>query len=448
MQLSESDLEAFAAHCREQFDDPEPPSRRAVQLRIVEPLLERLGWDLRGEDVVPDVDLAGWHVDYLLQVDGVPAIAVAAVDPVTDLESGPAAAAADALGERGVDWALVTDGRRFVLLARAGGRRHSGTLTLADLADGRDALARYARSAARERLEAARRDRTEAAGRLAERREAAIEAVADALVEVAGPALEAEARAAAEALVDELAPADRTAHGRVDGQVSADESERAAGDRERSPADDGPGDGPPASEESSAAGGPTADAGSAAGEGRPGREPASGADADAVSPDTARVDSGLDHPDPGRADGARDGGAGTGSERDHGDPDGDAPTSDPGRAPPSAGSGEYVVRFFGGNASVGAVGTDHPGSTLAGAVEFLAERHGLAESITLPWGGEPGRAIVTAAPEHPDGTPMEYYRAVEGGVCVWTDVDVASAKEAIGDLAEASGLRAMFQGDW
>lgn len=120
-----------------------------------------------------------------------------------------------------------------------------------------------------------------------------------------------------------------------------------------------------------------------------------------------------------------------------------APPAD--RAPTDA-DGSYVARFFGGSSSVGAVGTASPRSTTVGVVRYLLENQNLRRSVTFPWEVETGTAVVAEqrpseawiALEHPSAADV-YVRPID---------DPSTAKAAIEGLAEAVGLRVMFQGDW
>lgn len=383
MSPSERDVEGFVAHCREQLDGGESLSRRAVGLRIVEPLLERLGWDLHGSDVEPEVSVEGARVDYLLTVSDLPAIAVVATDSEGDLRGGPASTLADVVEAGTVDRGLATDGRAFVFVVEADGSLHRQHVPVPDLPERTDALATFTRTAARERLDDPADPRV-AATRLARRHDAAIDAVVDALVDVAGEGIESAARAGATTLVEALADV-------------------APGDQPEGEASD---DGPVAT-----------------------------SNAESVSPDASGGSSGGGEPERGSVP---DGG---GTAARTSDPDGSS------RSQPD-GDGEFVVRFFGSESSVGAVGGETPGGALAGAVGYLVENHGLADSIELPWGLDDERSIVAGSPAHPGGRPMEFHRQLAGGAYVWTGADAATAEEAIEALADAAGLRAMFQGDW
>lgn len=432
MSLSAAELEAFVADVRERSGGLD--SERAVELRVVEPFLERLGWDVRGPAVEPQAEVRGVNVSYVLAVDGVPSILVQTAPPGAALDADRVPGVADALTGAGVDWGLVTDGRTFVLLARSEDGVHRQRHDLEALPDATTALQHYTRETSVQRRARDRTDRAEALERLAERREAAVDAVTGALVDVAGDAIDDPARAGAEHLVDELldaAPEDPRP-GESGGESAP---EHAATDPESqgapsSPAtpSESPGPAPQRGATESSHDSGVTGAGSTAG----------GTQTDGSSNDTAPES------DRSSTESSRTARGTSGESRG-------VPDAPPSRPPPTARSSsgeEYVVRFFGGSASVGAVGTDNPAGTLAGAVEFLLENHDLASTLTLPWGVEDGRAVLARTPEHPDGSTMTYYETIGDRWCVWTGGDEAAIRTAIEELTEKAGLRAMFQGDW
>jgi hypothetical protein len=123
-----------------------------------------------------------------------------------------------------------------------------------------------------------------------------------------------------------------------------------------------------------------------------------------------------------------------------------------GRAATTGGDGEYVVRFFDGRTSVGAVGTGSPAGTLSSAVEYLVDQHAVDGGISLPWrpdaGDDPGKAVLNHDPVHPDGSPMPAHETLSNGYRLLTTLDAASTEVVIEELASKAGLRVMFQGDW
>lgn len=409
MSLSESALEDFVASVRERSAGID--SSRAVELRVVEPLLERLGWDVRGPGVDPQVAVGGVEVSYLLSVDGSPSIAVQTAAPGADLQSEFVPALVDALQHCAVDWAIVTDGQRYVLLADDDGDVHRQHHRLDELPDATDALQHYTRAAAAHRAKRQHTDRVDALRRLAANRSEAVEAVTASLASVAGESIEDDARAGAQALVDDLlesAPGDAVEESRDSDATSTPDGAAAVRDESAQPADDQRATDPARDQSSSESSSATPSNGQA----------------------TATT------------------GSTTGSTTDAATSEDSESASPPAPTARSTDDGEYVVRFFGGNASVGAVGTDNPAGTLAGVVRYLLENQDLASSVTLPWGVQSERAVLAATPEHPDGTAMQYYESIEDRWYVWTGGDEARIRAAIEELAEVAGLRVMFQGDW
>jgi len=109
---------------------------------------------------------------------------------------------------------------------------------------------------------------------------------------------------------------------------------------------------------------------------------------------------------------------------------------------------EYVVRFFNGRASVGAVGHSTSGGAVAQAVEYMIEQHSLNSRLDLPWGENGGRALLNYDPVHPDGSEMDDPQQLSNGYYVERAVGPEGGQAAVEKLAENSGLRVMFRGDW
>lgn len=107
---------------------------------------------------------------------------------------------------------------------------------------------------------------------------------------------------------------------------------------------------------------------------------------------------------------------------------------------------EYVARFFGGANSVGAVGTARPGTTVVGVVRYLFENHDLRSTIALPWSGPLDDVVVAGAARGSDWATLE--STGDASVSVRRIDDPSAAQAVVRALADAAGLRVMFQGDW
>lgn len=439
MSLSASDLDSFVASVHERSAGID--SQRAVELRVVEPFLECLGWDVRGPSVDPQAEVGGVRVAYLLSVDGDPSIAVQTAAPGAELESESVPAVGDVLDRTTLDWGIVTDGQRYVLLAHSDDGVHRRRHRLDALPDALDALQHYTHEAAVRRRESERTDRVAALCHLEERRGEAIDAVTASLVSIAGDVIEDPARSAASGLVDDLLeelPSDSAA---PDDSIDATASAVGARDGTSHPT------------EQDQAGAPERPRSDASGRARDSsRSPAgSGSHSSSQPADSAPPAESAHGATGTQTTGSQASNSGGASRDESRSAANTADSHEETPLPPTArtdGDGEYVVRFFGGNASVGAVGTDNPPGTLVGAVRFLLENQELASSVTLPWGVEGDRAVLASTPEHPDGSAMTYYDSIEEEWYVWTGGDEARIRAAIEDLADAVGLRVMFQGDW
>lgn len=417
MPLSPGDLEAFAGRARDHLSGN--PNRRVVGLRVVEPLLEVLGWDLRGPEIDPEVDVAGRRVDYLCCVAETPCVAVVVRAGEAPVAAGGDSTARSVCAAGAVDRAIETDGSTFLLAARADGAVHTRRVAIDDLAEETTALEGFTRRACARRVE--RRSTASAArDRLADRRSDAVDRVTEAVVDVAGESLEEPARDAAEEFVGSLVD---DGSGRADaGAVDKEASSELRAGRGHEDIDGSTEDG------TDATGGETAATGT-------------GTDSDGTESD--QTERGGDANETG---GTETDAAGSDSTS----ADDARPTTSPPSVPDSSASaedGEYVARFFEGSSSVGAVGTNTPGGALAGAVRYLAENHGLVGSITLQWRDD-GRGILIDDPGHAGGSPADAYDQVAPDLYVWTGGGVACCRSAIEALAEAVGLRVMFQGDW
>lgn len=405
------ELTAIADRVERGAADGSLVSERAVQLRAAEPLVELLGWDVRGDDVHPEATVGGQTVDYLLTIENESTVAVATTPPERDVEQAADDVLRPLLEDAHAPRGIVTDGRQVVLLARTNGAVYDHAFPFADLTDHAGALGRFHRSSLEEWAADERTQRRDAAQRLAAERETVAHAITENVLSVTGTeAAETVSTAVdrlVEDLVDAIAPdeAEIAGNGRSDASMQPDRSES-------SPEADGSDSGGGADRSGAASSRTDPDAA------------ASTADADAVS------GSKPNEPASERATGS--------TEIDQ------AATRGSGDAAESGGS--YVARFFGGSSSVGAVGTASPRSTTVGVVRYLLENQQLHRAVTFPWEVEAGTPIVAdsgpapewIALENPDA-PDVYVRPVD---------DPVVAKAAIEGLAEAVGLRVMFQGDW
>lgn len=372
-------------------------SERAVQLRAAEPLLEILGWDVRGPAVVPQAEVGDATVAYLLSIDGTPAVAVSTAAPgdeTLDVEPIETAVETGSVG-RG----LATDGERITLIVRQDGALHRRSFAFGELPANAEAVEQFHRSVLERSMDQSRTDRTDAARRLASNRDAVVDSVQETIVETTGPAIRDVVAEETERAIDAMLD-------RLDAQhaTEADGLDRNGGSSKAASTSDS-----------------EADAASTIGD-RHGNHGGQETGSEESPPPTEQSAS------PAAAESPPDT---TGS-------DPIASTAD--------GETEYVARFFGGSSSVGAVGTASPGATTAGVVRYLVENHELANAVQLPWRTDGGIAILAGSPGGDDWASLRSETGEE--LFVRPVGDPATAKTAIEGLADACGLRVMFQGDW
>jgi hypothetical protein len=387
---------------------------RNTQLRLVEPFLECLGWDVRSPAVEAAfaVDCSEAVVDYALLVDEAPAVFVDTLACESPLDTADVEALLAAMEAAGVEWGILTNGRRFAFVARREDGEDGFTCSLGELPSHADDLEQFTPERAAEYVRSDER-RLAAAESIAERRAELVEALVAELCSAAGEDAaavpDAEIRTTTESFIDEvvgtIAP---------DGSQAAPGSASGSGEtREQpaSPADDGgSADGPPSE--------------------TPSIEPATGSAATQPGEQSGRP--------------LTDGHAGEPEAHAAGDHDVEgaahAPMDD---------DGEYVARLFKGRSSIGAVGGSSVAGTMKETADYLLEQQHLEAGLSLPYvPNDGGNAVLNRVPRHPSGEPMDEYVSLDAGPYLWTAGSLDERRDRIESLAREAGLRVMFQGDW
>ncbi|WP_440765906.1 hypothetical protein [Natronorubrum sp. DTA7] len=433
--MSVLDLDAYVTRSRALVDATPPSTRRDTRTWLVDPLLETLGWDVHADDCLTDTVVDGTRLEYVCSVDGVPALLVA-VDPFGDsLEKSRAVALLETMAWTGIDRAIYTDGRDYLLLA--------GTTDVERLAcrrsalpDHESAVAHYTRDAAGRSLE--RHSREFVARQLAIERPELVDAIVDELTDATeqGDAYASEFESAADRFLERLVAsfADDTAGGTVaelesagSDDVSVEFSDPSASDTKRD--------------------GASSERSPSLGEGYIQRERTDESTSSGKA-DKARTD-GTDSSaaDATESDSVADAGASAGSDAVDSDAANPSDETDNGAEP--EGEGEYVVRFFNDRGSVGAIGHSSADQALVATAEYLFER-GLS-GVTVPWhpdDDEDERAVLHESATHPDGTPMSEPQQLSNGLYLETAGDTDERAARVDGLVARAGLRAMLTGDW
>lgn len=404
------DLRSYVARSRAMVDSSPPASLQTTRSLLVEPLLETLGWDVRADSCVIDRTVDDVDLEYVPAVDSVPALLVA-VEPFEDsLDESRATALRKAMTWTGIDRAIYTNGRDFLLLAGSSDIDYHA-LRLPELTDHESSLSHYSRTAAERRLEHHSRDHV--ARTLAVERAALCDAIVERLTDttVQGEVYEREFASATDRFLDQLVVsfADESRElpdGKADIAVRFTESAIMES-------------------EGGTATGPSA-------EHRPDRPDSNDNEADesGSSAGSAAV------PPSGRENNENNESEGNDSSERSGIDDGHSEDDD----------GEYVVRFFNDRGSIGAIGHSSSADALVQAAEYLFER-GLS-GVNVPWSPDDEPTVLNDEPSTAADASMVAPRQLSNGLYLETRGDAADRADRVEALASRAGLRAMVTGDW
>ncbi|APW99689.1 hypothetical protein CHINAEXTREME_18775 [Halobiforma lacisalsi AJ5] len=420
------DLPAFVARSRALLESSTPTSPRETRIWIVEPFLETLGWDTTttadSEARRTDRSIGGIRLAYVLSIGDVPAVFVAVESADETLDETRAAALEKAMDRSGVDRALYTNGREYLLLADGDGGIERLGCRLPSLVERESALEHYARPVVARRLE--RHARPFVARRLVLERESLAEAITDELTETVpgGETHAGEFGSAAEEFLDELIDAfaasgsgsGGTPDRRTDTHTGTVDGERAENGLTLEFSDDGYGHENPEGTETE---------------------------------DDRNQDQDQDQDQ--RSHGNETTSAGEADEADRSETEPETNDRDEGKDPDDgAEDDEYVVRFFNDRGSIGAIGHSSSDRALVAAAEYLFDR-GLS-GVSVPWSpeGESEPTVLNDDPVRADGTPMAAPRELSNGRYLETEGDTETHAELVERLTARAGLRAMLTGDW
>ncbi|MFC6767579.1 hypothetical protein [Natrinema soli] len=401
------DLDAFVARTAAVVDSSPPTTLRETRTWLVEPFLETLGWAVRAESCVTDRIVDDVRLEYVPTVDTVPGLFVAAESATDSLEESRANALRRAMAWTGVDRAIYTNGRQYLLLAGTTDVEYHA-LERAELPAHESVIADYSRAAVGQRL--GRDTRTHVARRLAVEHPILVESIADRLADATGQGdrYAAEFEAATDRFLDRLVVA-FTEDGGAPPDDAADVSIRFS---ESTISED---------------------------------ESPSERAVDADSSADTDLESETDSPD---ATGSADRPKATARDGDSARPTADTETDDDKKREREGDEdGEYVVRFFNDRSSIGAIGHSTAAGALVEAADYLLER-GLS-GVEVPWSPDEGeRTVLNADPTRADDSPMDAPERLSNGLVLETAGDVDERATRVEALAARAGLRVMLTGDW
>ncbi|MFD1564739.1 hypothetical protein ACFR99_14450 [Haloarchaeobius amylolyticus] len=410
------DLRSFVARAATLVDSSPPTSIQETRNWLVEPFLETLGWTVRADSCLTDRVVDDTHLEYVLTVESVPALFVAVESAAESLDGARANAIQAAMAWSGVDRAIYTNGREFLLLAGTSEIEYCA-LELTELDANESAIATYSRASLGQYL--GRHTRAHIARQLAVERPSLIDEITDQLTDAIdqGEVYTDELASATGRFLEQLlvafAEGDSNRLG-ADADTAADVSVQFS----ESAITDGSQSSPPGASSSARAdsSGPERD------------DDVTATDAE---PET-RTDATAD------AEPAE-------SDRPTGNSDTDATTGSDGTA--ASGDGEYVVRFFNDRGSIGAIGHSSAAGALVEAAEYLLER-GLS-GVEVPWSpDDTERTVLNDDPVRADGSPMDEPKSLSRGLFLETAGDDDDRAARVEALVARAGLRAMLTGDW
>ncbi|MFP8955229.1 hypothetical protein ACLI4Y_00760 [Natrialbaceae archaeon A-CW3] len=435
-------LQQFCRHTRTRFEQS-PPSTLLETRSIVDHLLRTLGWDIY-EHCQTNVNLQGTTLEYVCTIDDVPALFVAVEDASSDLSTERVTDLRALLGTTGVDRAIYTNGQAALLLAgTASVDAHRCNLrepnTLEPLS------AHYTRRALSQRLR--RHSRPVVARKLAVERETVRTAMVEALTDVTGDAYARELEVASDRFVDSLVAS-------FTGGTGEASEANEMGDPPSTVTQPSPADNPfrPSTDQTDAeADEPTQQIDDSA------REESSNA--------VHYTDRTLEDSEISRRSATE--GTETGDDEEGPAETGETPARADDRASDSASDedgdhghdedGEYVVRFFSDQGSIGAIGHSTTTGALVHATEFLFER-GLS-GVRLPWpdaeseagaesAGDVSRADDPVLVGRDETHTLERCQQLSNGIHLNTAGAVEEHVDRIEALGSRAGYRVMLTGDW
>lgn len=415
-------LQSFIARSQSVIDSSPPADRPSTRVWLVDPLLETLGWNVHADSCTTDTTIDGTPLEYVLEIEGVPALLVAVEPAAATLDQSRAVSLLETMTWSGIDRALYTNGHEFIWLADSTGTTGTGTGTdtdtvtvgvdhlvcdLASLADHAPSIDHFTRSTIGQQLDPGARSAV--ARQLALERRAVVDAIVTELVATTrseGDRAD-ELEALTERFVEQLIVvfADDDSHVATASEDSAEISFQFT--------DSSTTDSSTTDEETP---------GTRTGTATPDAQGSSDTNSDTDRPtettesETEAIDTETE--------------SGTETETE---------TTD--------GNGSYVVRFFNDRGSIGAIGHSSSRQALVQAAEYLFER-GLS-GVAVPWQPPDGeRTVLNDEPIVADGSPMESPQQLSNGLYLETAGTADEHAARVESLTARAGLRAMLTEAW
>lgn len=131
------DLAAYSERSSSLIEESPQMDEQNTKRKVIEPLLELLGWDMLSSDVELEYSVqmgtGTKKVDYALKIEDTPVVFVEAKGCDTPI-NGHEGQLTSYMRQVGVDWGLLTNGRRFKLYRRDHASKRPNEIRLADFA--------------------------------------------------------------------------------------------------------------------------------------------------------------------------------------------------------------------------------------------------------------------------------------------------------------------------
>ncbi|AGB37783.1 type I restriction enzyme HsdR N-terminal domain-containing protein [Natronococcus occultus] len=120
--MDEADLREYIERSQSLLEDSPQMGEENTKVKIIQPLIELLGWEVYSSEVDLEYPMqigqGSARADYALQVEGAPVVFIEAKGSDSSLSDTDRSQLSSYMRQKGVDWGLLTNGKRFEVLKR------------------------------------------------------------------------------------------------------------------------------------------------------------------------------------------------------------------------------------------------------------------------------------------------------------------------------------------
>lgn len=129
-------LEDYIERSTSLVEDSPQMGEENTKVKLVQPLIELLGWDVYSSDVELEYPMqigrGNTRADYALQLEGAPVVFIEAKGCDSTLSESDKVQLTSYMRQKGVDWGLLTNGRRFEIYRRRNESNRPEEVSLAE----------------------------------------------------------------------------------------------------------------------------------------------------------------------------------------------------------------------------------------------------------------------------------------------------------------------------